>query len=564
MPEMLATPGSSTRGFTLACPVCRWPVVTVGDFVRCASCGRTYAHAEGIWRFLPPERVDHYQPFLDQYRVVRRDQGWGSSSASYYRQLPWVEPTDPQQMIWSLRRQHYQAFVEKVLQPLEQTRGAALTILDLGAGNGWLSNRLSARGHNVAAIDINVDRSDGLAARIYYEHDYLAIQAEFDRLPLAPGQADLVIYNGSLHYACDVRTSLHEGMRILRSAGQLVIVDSPFYEDPTSGEAMVHERQTDFAQRYGFAANPPGGAGFITRQQFNHLGRALSVDWRLIWSTPGWRRAVRGVKARLIMRREPAQFPIIQVKPYPDWKVPPARRLLRRLWQPYLRWNYRVVQQPRSRRPHLEQVNGRSIMVFADVFNPRLFRSGEYFARQLNAQLIPPGCSVLDMGTGTGLSAISAAQWARRVLAVDINTAAVHCAQANVLHHGLAARVEVRQGNLFSVLGSERFDVVLFNPPYLRGTPASPFEQAFFSNDIAERFASGLSNHLSPGGYALLLLSSQGDTPGFLQPLRWQGFSIRTLAEQDWVAERFTLYQAVPEPEVGAARHGYGTRERFV
>jgi release factor glutamine methyltransferase len=201
-------------------------------------------------------------------------------------------------------------------------------------------------------------------------------------------------------------------------------------------------------------------------------------------------------------------------------------------------------------RAHTDEIVGRRMLILPQVFNPRLFHSGEFFARQLSEHLIPPNCSVLDMGTGTGIGAVTAAQWARRVVAVDINAVAVRCAQANVQFHQLEGRVEARLGDLFTPVGVERFDIVLFNPPFLRGAPTEPFEYAFFSTDIADRFAEGLRDHLNTGGYALLLLSSLGETATFLQALRWRGFRIRILVEQDRIMERFTLYQVCPEPAV--------------
>ncbi len=61
--------------------------------------------------------------------------------------------------------------------------------------------------------------------------------------------------------------------------------------------------------------------------------------------------------------------------------------------------------------------------------------------------------------------------YARRVVAVDINPAAVRCAQINALLNQLEQRIEVRRGDLFAPVAGERFDLVLFNPPFLRGAP---------------------------------------------------------------------------------------------
>jgi hypothetical protein len=41
-------------------------------------------------------------------------------------------------------------------------------------------------------------------------------------------------------------TTLSEARRILRTDGELVIVDSPVYRDPASGNTMVREREIAF------------------------------------------------------------------------------------------------------------------------------------------------------------------------------------------------------------------------------------------------------------------------------------------------------------------------------
>jgi methylase of polypeptide subunit release factors len=533
-------------GFVLACPVCRAPLLSNANDARCPDCGCVYHCVEGVWRLLPADRLSRYAPFLAQYGRVRAAEGWGSPSSDYYRRLPWVDAADPQHGIWSQRQRHYLSFLRRILVPLEQLRGAPLAVLDLGAGNGWLSNRLSARGHHVAAVDINTDPLDGLAARANYENRFLSVQAEFDRLPFAPGQFDLAIFNASLHYAGDDEACLREGLRTLKPEGLLIIMDSPVYADESSGAAMVRERQEAYARRYDCRMDASTGAGFLTWARLDQLAGGLGCARRAIWPVPEWRRAARRLRARLRphgLSREAAQFPLIQVLPHPAWQPSLSRRLLRRFWEPWLRWSYRLIHRPRAAKPRRVSAAGLTLLVAPEVFDPVVFRSGAVFARQLNAALIPPGSAVLDMGTGSGIGALRAAQWARQVVAVDISEAAVRCARDNVRRHRLEERVEVRHGDLFSPLGDERFDVVLFNPPYFRGEPGDAFERAFFASGIAECFACGLADHLTCDGYALLLLSSRGETAEFLQHLRWRGFDVRVVATRDWVAEQFALYQ---------------------
>ncbi len=79
-------------------------------------------------------------------------------------------------------------------------------------------------------------------------------------------------------------------------------------------------------------------------------------------------------------------------------------------------------------------------VVIPSVFNPKVLRTGEFFASQIDSRLVGRDAEVLDMGTGSGVCAVFAARHARRVVAVDINPAAVRCAGINALLNHLRAQ----------------------------------------------------------------------------------------------------------------------------
>lgn len=223
-----------------------------------------------------------------------------------------------------------------------------------------------------------------------------------------------------------------------------------------------------------------------------------------------------------------------------------SRRLSTALGRRWLHWRYCLTQRHRYDQLVLEHVHGQPFVVLPQVFNPRLFRTGEFLAGKLDSRLIPSGSSVLDMGTGSGVTAIFAAHFARRVVAVDINPHAVRCARINALLNGLDERVDVREGDLFAPVSGERFDVVLFNPPYFRGAPRDPLDHAWRSVDVVERFASGLREHLTPGGSALVVLSTDGDTPAFLAAFASSGLVVSVVARTALINETLTIYRLSP------------------
>lgn len=207
---------------------------------------------------------------------------------------------------------------------------------------------------------------------------------------------------------------------------------------------------------------------------------------------------------------------------------------------------YRMVGKDRYDDFRLERVHGMQFIVTPSVFNPKVPRTGEFFASQINSRLVQRDWNVLDMGTGSGVCAMFAARHARRVVAVDINTAAVRCAGINALLNHLEHKVDVRHGDLFEAVPGERFDLILFNPPFVIGPPRDDRDRAWRSSDVAERFAAGVGAHLNPGGSALVLLSSFGDGRTFLEEFCKQGLEVSVFAERGFVNEKLTLFRLVP------------------
>jgi release factor glutamine methyltransferase len=201
----------------------------------------------------------------------------------------------------------------------------------------------------------------------------------------------------------------------------------------------------------------------------------------------------------------------------------------------------------------IERVAGRAFVVLPDVLNPVVFRSGAMLAEAIaSAAFAAPTPAVgernepmaLDMGTGTGIGAVFAATRGYRVIGVDTNPEAVRCARINVGLNRLEARIEIRQGDLFEPVAGERFDLVLFNPPFFRGAPKTLHDMAWRSTDVPERFAAGLTAALSPHGRALILLSTDGDAAGVLGALTDHGLQVELVLRRHFGNEIMMIYAA--------------------
>jgi HemK-related putative methylase len=214
---------------------------------------------------------------------------------------------------------------------------------------------------------------------------------------------------------------------------------------------------------------------------------------------------------------------------------------------------YRLTGTHRYDRLRIERVLDLAVVVLPSVANPKVLRTGAFFASRIDGRLVATDAEVLDLGTGSGVCALVAARHARRVVAVDINPGAVRCATVNALLNHLEARIELHQGDLFSPVAGRRFDLILFNPPFLAGAPKDARDAAWRSSDVPQRFAAGLADHLQPSGAALVLLSSFGDAcPRYEAELKARGFRLEVFARRRYINETVTILRATPAAAAAA------------
>lgn len=249
------------------------------------------------------------QRFRTAYAEHRASEGRGHSG-SELRRLPYLR-SGPLARQWQVRARTFDRFMAQVVGPM--SRETALCVLDLGAGNGWLSYRLAKAGHDCVAVDLRDDEIDGLgaAAELADERPFERIMASFDRLPFVHPEADLTVFNASLHYAADLGAALDEAVRVTRRGGCIAILDSPFYEDEADGAAMVAEKRNAARARFGERADALlslPAIEFLTRNRLEQASQDLGLVWRRHKVRyPLWYE-LRPFLARLRGRRLPSRF----------------------------------------------------------------------------------------------------------------------------------------------------------------------------------------------------------------------------------------------------------------
>ncbi len=187
----------------------------------------------------------------------------------------------------------------------------------------------------------------------------------------------------------------------------------------------------------------------------------------------------------------------------------PFAMKLRRAIRPALFQLWRIVQSAQNRKPGVVRLANLVLRTTPEVFHP-----GQHFSSKILACYVAAlplrGRRVLDMGAGSGVAGIVAAQHGAHVLAVDINPHATALARSNAMANGAA--LQALQSDLFAALPqTERFDWIIFNPPFFAKRAHGALQAAYNAGEQHEtlaRFLEEAQSFLAPEGKILLLVSS--------------------------------------------------------
>ena len=294
-------------------PITAVPVTGYGGW-SCKSCGTETLCDDGIWISLAPQRIEYFKRFIADYEFIRSAEGRGSVNADNYLALPYKDLSGNNIDQWKIRACTFRYMEQHIISPLGVLRNRPLRILDLGAGNGWMSYRLALMGHSPVAVDLLTNDHDGLGAAMHFDRLvqplFPRVQAELDHLPFTSSTFDLAIFNASFHYSEDYDRTLAEALRCTRSGGVVVIADTPWYSDEKSGKKMVEEKHAHFAAKYGFASNSIANCEFLTPHRLSQLQSNLRVKWKIHKPFYGLHWSLRPLRAKLHSRRPPSQFRI--------------------------------------------------------------------------------------------------------------------------------------------------------------------------------------------------------------------------------------------------------------
>ncbi|MFD9329033.1 methyltransferase [Streptomyces sp. NPDC060065] len=118
--------------------------------------------------------------------------------------------------------------------------------------------------------------------------------------------------------------------------------------------------------------------------------------------------------------------------------------------------------------------------------------------------------SALDLGTGSGIQALHAAQHATRVTATDLNPRALHITALTLALSGAPA-ADLREGSLFEPVAEETYDLIVSNPPFVisPGARLTYRDGGMGGDDLCRTLVQQAGARLRDGGYAQFLANWQ-------------------------------------------------------
>jgi len=172
--------------------------------------------------------------------------------------------------------------------------------------------------------------------------------------------------------------------------------------------------------------------------------------------------------------------------------------------------------------------------------HPLVYEPGEDSILLMENLVDVRGKKVLDMGTGTGIQAINALKRGCEIaLGVDINPYAIRLSRENAELNKVDREGFFFQSDLFKnidwimeELGIDRFDVILFNAPYLptsqeerlEGYINYAFDGGVDGREVIDRFISEAGRYLKRGGVIQIVQSSLTGERRTLDMLERYGF----------------------------------------
>ncbi len=236
-------------------------------------------------------------PFEDAYLAVRKAEG-RLYPDDVLRKLPEVSPDHPLFGEWLIRKDT----LRRILTYLN-SKSRKSTILDLGCGNGWLSNRIAQHPDcRVCAVDLNRQEL-AQGALVFADNPRLAFVYGDIFQPIVPEKSfDIVLAVSSIQYFPNIAALIERLANLITAQGEIHIVDSPIYHETEVANAKF--RTLQYYRSVGFEQ--------MAAHYFHHTWDDLKpFRYHLLYKPHHFSQRL----ARYLLRKNQSPFPWIRILP---------------------------------------------------------------------------------------------------------------------------------------------------------------------------------------------------------------------------------------------------------
>lgn len=171
---------------------------------------------------------------------------------------------------------------------------------------------------------------------------------------------------------------------------------------------------------------------------------------------------------------------------------------------------------------------------------------------------------ILDLGCGSGIIGLYSYKYTKNITFADIDLNALFISKINFYINYIKRDNNINeiiknindikfpinfiQTNLFENI-DERFDIIIFNPPYLPEIPNEDEKTkrwvsgGTYGNEIILKFLGDLKDHLNNNGFSLLLFSSLSDPYKIIKRAKDLNYKYELIDKQKLFFEELYLYK---------------------
>lgn len=261
----------------LRCVVCSGDVIadTDGTALVCTACGVQYSFVLGVPFVGNYETEDILGLIEISANTNNRGnfgvnpaavEGWEELLAAYH------EASDKEAFIASRAEAQSPFLLNRYAEWIEVTHLAGnieldgKDVLDIGAGLGFDSHRLSMRGASVTALEFSPLLAE--AGQINFPH-IRWIGGFSHILPFKNGSFDAVFCNAALHHMRDIPAAISEALRVLRPGGRLITTCDSFRPNNSGDDAELDIFAAEPAVLLGVNEGVPRFSDFTDALQLN-------------------------------------------------------------------------------------------------------------------------------------------------------------------------------------------------------------------------------------------------------------------------------------------------------